>query len=328
VGEYTLAQKNTYAYQIDFAKIKKVSKDKDVMKYYWDYDLLKRMFIELYQKDKNDIKIINSGWFYYLYYYKEYNESLDVVVNGIKKKEKRSFIMGKFLHAEYGSTADLRHADTLAKKKNNKGLREGEEKYVHFYVGSDGLLLLQGDVKLSRSRFETYFDELAKDFLKNENVNAFTVNTLLREDFIDEIDKLDQVSKIELELAIEKTTNFENEVMAETRQQAQEFDANYATITWQRKYKRDGTMKGYRTMLERFKPKGSDKPIKGVNNIKVIGKQSGDYKEVYLSKISEKYPLSVKLDSNNQVVSSDMYHKMKLAAARRERLWRSSDEVN
>jgi hypothetical protein len=314
-----MAERNIFAFQIDFQRIVKEGKE-EYYQDFWDYNIFKDLVENILERNQNDIKKIHNGWFQLLDGVKEYSDRMEPLKKQRSKKLKN--LGGRFLYAEYGYVGDLRHVDTLAKRKNNKGIREGEEKYVYFVVReTDGLLLLQGDMKLVRSKFEDYFRTLGKDFLENRDIINITVSTLLRGDFIDEVKKLDDVNKIEIELAVEKTTSYENEVMKLAKNQAHEFSANYATITWQSKY-RNESLHGFQKFLESVKPRGTKKPIKGVSNIKVIGKQDGEYKRVYLSKISEKYPINVKLDENKVIVPSDIYSKIINLSMRRMKLWR------
>lgn len=319
-----MAERNFYAYQLDFQRLGKDSKGEDEYQDYWNYSKFKTMVDDILSRDPNDIKKVHNGWFMILDEINEITEKINAKLRGKSVKKEHKYLTGRFMYAEYGYVGKLRDVDTLAQRANNKKTREGEEKFVYFYIrASDGLLLLQGDMKVIRSKAEDYFYSLGKDYLDNNDVINFSISTLLRGDFLDEVSKLEDVTKIEVELAVEKTSSFENEVMKKAKNQAAELEANYATITWQSKYKKKG-LSGYQSLLETIKPKGTKAPVSGVSNIKVIGKQDGEYKRVYLSKISEKYKLDVKVDDKKNIDSRDMYNKVKDVGKKRQPLWRGT----
>jgi hypothetical protein len=314
-------ERNFYAYQVDFQKLDKVEDDKEVYRDFWGFQNFKEMLSGIVAKHINDLRIIHNGWFLMLDKFNEENETYK-----LKGKETAyKYLVGRFLYAEFGYVGGLWNVDTLARRENTKKPREGEEKFVYFFLREDGLLLLQGDMKVIRSKVENYFQTLGKEYMDNRNIYGVSVSTLLRGDFIDEVKKLDAVNKIEIELAVEKTSSYENEVLLTAKNQAQDFEANYATLTMQSKYKQTG-LSGFEGFLNKIKPKGTKAPVGGVNNIKVIGKQDGEFKRVYLSKISEKYPVSVKVDENNNILEEDMYNKVKEMGKRRESLWREDGD--
>jgi hypothetical protein len=321
-----LAQRNIYAYQVDFHNIKKGKDGKDVRSEFWDYNTFVDLLEDLLEQDQKDIKLNHSGWFHLLDSVEYRTIEVKEKIEGKETMVQKNCILGKFLYAEYGYKANYRDVDTLDSRISDKTLREGEERFVHFYIGEDGLLLLQGSQRLVRSKFEQYFQDFGNEFFENRGINLFTVSTLLKGDFIDEVNKLDNVMKIEVELAVEKPSSYENEVMKTARDQAIEFEANYAQIVWQRKYKKSGGLKGYVPFLSKIKPKGLKKPIQGVNNIKVLGNQNGELKRVYLSKISEKYTINVELDDNNQVIEESIYDEIRGVGSRREEIWRKENE--
>jgi hypothetical protein len=317
-----MVERNFYGYQIDFQEIRVNAVGEEVYRDFWNYSAFKELLEEIVDKNPNDIKQIHNGWFILLDEIKEISESYKINNQGKEEEVEHKYLVGRFLYAEYGYVGKLRHVDTLAQRANNKLPREGEEKFVYFYLReSDGLLLLQGDMKVIRSKVEDYFARFGREYMENHNIYDLTISTLLRGDFLDEVKKLDEVTKIEIELAVEKTNSFENELMKRAKQQAEEFEANYATIVMQSKYKRSG-LKGFDGMLEKIKPKGTTAPIKGVNNIKVLGKQEGEFKRVYLSKISEKYTLNIQVDENKNINAEDVYNKVKDIGRKRDGLWR------
>lgn len=312
-----MAERNFFAYQIDFQKIKESPDGKETYSSFWSYNNFKNMIDDIISKDKNDIKKVHNGWFMLLDEIKEVSDT----VNNTEHK----YMIGRFVYAEYGYVGKLRHVDTLEQRDNDKQPREGEEKFVYFYIrSSDGLLLLQGDIKVIRSKVEDYFSHLGKEYLQSHDIQDVSVSTLLRGDFLDEIKKLDIVNKIEIELAVEKTNSFENELMRMAKKQAEEFEANYATIVMQSKYKKT-SLKGFERLMEKIKPKGDDRPVKGVSNVKVIGKQDGEFKRVYLSKISEKYSVNIKVNENKNLDREDVYKKIRNIGLKREQLWREED---
>ncbi|WP_144501816.1 hypothetical protein [Bacillus thuringiensis] len=311
-------EKNFYAFQLDFGKIVKDSKGNETYKEFWDYAQFKKMFESILDKDINDRKKLNNTWFMSLDQGNEFSEKIDKE----GKKLEHTYIVGRFLYAEYGYVGKLRHVDTMQQREHDKHPREGEEKYVYFYIrANDGLLLLQGDMKVIRSKVEEYIFNNGKEYLDSQQINNFSVSTLLRGDFLDEVKKLDEVTKIEIELAVEKTDTYENELMAVAQNHAKQVNANYATIVMQSKYKKEG-MSMVDKMLSRVKPNGSTRPINGVNNIKVIGKKEGELTRVYLSKISEKHVTKVKVDDNRVIDIDDIHKQMKEVGKKREGLWR------
>ncbi|UII58107.1 hypothetical protein LS684_21015 (plasmid) [Cytobacillus spongiae] len=314
-------ERNFYAYQVDFQELAKVEKDKEVFRDIWDIQSFNEMLTGMMSKHINDLRVIHNGWFLMLDKFKQ--EKITFKVKG--KEITKKYIVGRFLYAEFGYVGGLWNVDTLSRRENTKKPREGEEKFVYFYIREDGLLLLQGDMKVIRSKVENYFQTLGKEYMDNRNIYGISISTLLRGDFIDEVKKLDAVNKIEIELAVEKASSYENEVLLTAKNQAQDFEANYATLTMQSKYKKTG-LSGFEGFLNKIKPKGTKAPVGGVNNIKVIGKQDGEFKRVYLSKISEKYPVSVKVDENNNILEEDMYNKVKEMGKRRESLWREDGD--
>lgn len=315
-------ERNFYAYQVDFERLEKVDGDKEIYSDFWSFESFTEMITGMMSQDINDLRIIHNGWFLLLDKVKK--EKSTIKENGNEKP--LNYLVGRFLYAEFGYVGGLWDVDTLARRDNTKKPREGEEKFVYFLVREDGLLLLQGDMKVIRSKVEDYLQTLGEEYMDNRNIQRVSVSTLLREDFIDEIRKLDDVNKIEIELAVEKTSSYENEVLLSARNQAKEFEANYATLTMQSKYKKTG-LTGFEKLLSNIKPKGSNAPVKGVNNIKVIGKQNGEFKRVYLSKISEKYPVNVRVDENKIINEEEMYNSIKEVSKRREVLWREEQDV-
>ncbi|HDR7065671.1 hypothetical protein COC65_16770 [Bacillus thuringiensis] len=313
-----MAERNFYAYQLDFQKLSKVDGENEVYADFWNYNNFKELLDNMLTRHINDIRKIHNGWFMLLDEIKEHTET-------VKRKGKdveHKYIVGRFLYAEYGYVGMLRHVDTMEQRENDKLPREGEERYVYFYIrASDGLLLLQGDMKLIRQKVEGYFSEIGREYLQNHEIHDLSVSTLLRGDFLDEVNNLDEVTKIEIELAVAKVTSFENELMRTAQRQAEEFEANYATVVMQSKYRNKG-LKGFSGFLEKIKPKGTVQPVNGINNIKVLGKKEGDFKRVYLSKISEKYTVNVIVDDNKNIDANDMYNKVKEIGVKRVQLWR------
>ncbi|ASB60326.1 hypothetical protein SC22_15930 [Bacillus sp. A053] len=326
-----MAEKFFHAFQVDIQKLI-TKKEKEYLSDQWDSKVFIELLNSLSQRNPLDIRKTYSGWFMIIdeWFPKHVsNKVSSVQENPPKRKtdqENFDYIVGRFAYAEYGYVGDLRDVDTLVRRPNDKGIREGEEKFVYFYVRlSDGLLLLQGDMKVNRSKVEDYFSFIGKGFLQTKGFYDIAVRTLLRGDFLEEVKKLDAVNKIEVEIATEKPTSFENELLQETKKQALEFEANYATLSLSSKYKRgvEG-MKNFESWLSKIKPKGTKAPVDGISNIKVIGKQDGDYKRVYLSKISEKYSVKVQLDDFNKIMSEKLYKAIHFVVVNRELLWRES----
>ncbi len=298
------------SYQMDLEyidTIKEKDKKKEVYKSKWDAKSFKDVMLKLYQLDKQDRKRRYSGWFMYLE---------DLKVSGTTS------LSGRFRYAEYGYKGKWVHADSMEERDNDKSLREGEEQYVYFYFRlSDGLLLLQGDMKVTRSKVEDYISNIGKEKLKNSGYDNIAIRTLLREDFHKEIEKLDLVKLIEVEIQTEKTSSYENEAVIEAKRQAAEVEANYASVILRSKYRQQG-LKNIGQYLEGFKPRGSKTVASGVKNIKVIGDQNGELRRVYLDKIAEKYTRDLETDENKQLKKERVHTALNGIGEMREKIWR------
>ncbi|MBO0586471.1 hypothetical protein [Sporosarcina sp. E16_8] len=303
--------KNFYAYELEFTRIVKV-KGKDEYQYFLDYESLKEIFMRCMVEDLADIKQnYGSNWFL----------AVEDVTEFQVGEKKEIYLAGRFVTGEYGRVGDLRNVDTMKTRKNNKKKREGEDKHVYFALRKkDGLLLLQGDVKVNRNRVSEYLNIIGENLMKRKNYFSLGISTLLKKDFIDEISAIN-VTSLEVEIAAEKDAGYENEIISAARKSAREFEANYVKIEWLAKYKRD-KLGGLNQFVENIVPRGSIKPIKGINNIKVRGKDGDEFKTIYISKLSEKHELTMKFDDNNNALKDDTYSALSDLILKREILGR------
>ena len=305
--------KNFYAYELDFNRIKEV-RGTDVYQQIIDYDAIKEILMRCKTGSLADIKqTFDTNWFLVL------EDVVEIEAQDSNRKEK--YLAGRFVTGEYGRIGDLRNVDTMQTRLNDKKKREGEDKFIYFALRKkDGLLLLQGDVKVNRNRIVDYFNFVGESVIKRKSYLEIGVSTLLKKDFLDEIASIN-VTSLEIEIAAEKEAGYENEVITAARNSAKEFEANYVKLVWTAKYSRD-KLTGLNSFVEKVVPRGSKKPIKGINNIKVRGKDGDEFKTIYISKLSEKHEVSMEFDDNNNPVKDQAYVSLSNLILNRETLGR------
>ncbi len=290
-----MKSKNISAYQVNLVYIDK-EKNGEVYKDKWDSSELLSVLKSINDKDKLEKRQILNGWFMLLH----------------ELNNEKAYITGCIQYAEYGYIGNLIDADTLSERENPKKLREGEEKYVHFlFRKNDGLLLLQGDTKITRAKFEDYINNKGKDKLDEFKLYGVQLETLLRTDFFEEIDKLDKVGQIHLEIETESPFADENEVITNAKRKALELNSTHFMLSFHAKYKRKG-LEGYIPFLKSYHNK------KGVSKIKVVGKKGKADKVINTDTYAEKYPVSIKTDQNGKLVTEDAYTQIKRIAENRE----------
>lgn len=301
--------KNFYGYELDFTRINNKN-GKDEYQFIWDYQLIKDILIRCKTDDLADIKQIFGNWFLVVEDIEEINIEKE---NG----SKTTYLAGRFVTGEYGRIGDLRNVDTMKTRKNNKQKREGEDKFIYFAIRKeDGLFLIQGDVKVSRGKVSEYLNLIGAELIKNNSYLDLDISTLLKKDFLDEIKNID-ISSVEVEIAVEKEISYENEIITAARNSAKEFEANYVKVEWLSKYKKS-KMKSVPQFLENIKPRGMGKPIKGINNIKVRGKEGSEDKTIFISRLSEKHELTLEFDTNNNPLKKEAYQQLSTLISNRD----------
>lgn len=283
-----MAKKNIQAYQIDLHYLGKKEDGNEVDKVKWDADKFEKVLKHIHNKSIHDRQKKFNGWFTFL----------DELI--IEDK----VILGKFRYAEYGFKSDLIHSETLLTRENPRNIKEGEEKYIHFFVRKlDGLLLIQGDIKLNRAKVSEYINSIGEEEIQKQGLTFILVSYLLRKDFFAELEALERSKAFILEVTKESLSG-ENEVIRELQNQVMEMEGNEVQLIFQAKYLKKGLQK-----VNFFVNKYKDKP--GIKNIKVVGNQSGAERIIDLDKQNEKYTGNFQTDENNMVISEDMYSKMR-----------------
>lgn len=277
-------RKRFNAYQIDLHYLRKHKGNEfDAVK--WDYKIIEQILKNIYGlKLHFRAKRYNDSWLMYLDY-------LDC---------DEHVIFGRFASAEYGTVSELVHADNLTLRPNPKLLREGETEYTYFMIrNSDGLLLLQGNQRLSKNRFNEYIQEFGQKIIEASGITFIEVCTLLEQSFFDSIRQLNSVNNILIEISTLEPRADENEAVRALQGEAYEIKATHVTLDFKAKYKREG-LKNVFPLLNNYK----DKP--GVTKIVVKGKLAGAEKVINLNDSQEKYDKRVKVDSNNQPIMSSV----------------------
>lgn len=288
------ANKGFSAYQVTLTYLDGKGKE-ETFKDKWEPSEMLSILKSIDEMDKQDKKSNMNGWFMLL----------DELI------EEKRYLIGRMQYAEYGYIGNLIHADSLVPRKNPKKLREGEEKYVYFLIRKkDGLLLMQGDIKLNRNQFEEYINDRGKEQIESHKLYSVQIETLYREDFLDEVSKLTKVSKVDVEVKTETTIADENEVITKIKGEAREIESTHFTLTFQAKYKRNG-LQGYMPFIRKYKDK------KNISGIKVTGKEGVVEREIKMETFSEKHPIKIELDANGRLDRDNAYLKIKEVASKR-----------
>lgn len=279
-----IKKKTFYAYQLDLHYLDESSKyATDAVK--WDATIVEQLFLYI---DSLTTDIKN----------RKYKDSWMMYLDHLTVEE--HYIFGKFLTAEYGTVGELVHADSLAKRKNPKQIREGETQATYFYVRkSDGLVLIQGNLRLNRPKFEEYIEALGQEVITRNSLTYIQVCTLVENSFFDNISELNTVHKVMLEVSKAEAAADENEAVRILQNEIEEVSATNVKLEFEAKYQREG-MKGILPLVRKYKDQ------KGVTKIVVKGKLSGAEKVIKLDESQEKYIRKVEVDNNNQPMLSSV----------------------
>lgn len=272
-----------YAYQLDFHYLDESDHATDAVK--WDSDIIEQLFlhIEALPADSKNRKYKDS-WMMYL-------DHLTV---------EEHYIFGRFSTAEYGTVGELVHADSLKKRKNPKQIREGETQATYFYVRkSDGLLLIQGNLRLNRPKFEEYIESLGEEVINANQLTYIQVCTLVENSFFESIRELSTVNKIMIEVSSAEATADENEAVRVLQNEIEDISATNVKLEFEAKYQRSGLARAL-PLVRKYKDQ------RGVTKIVVKGKLAGAEKVIKLDESQEKYFRKVAVDTNNQPMISSV----------------------
>lgn len=215
-------------------------------------------------------------------------------------KDDEEFIYGKFILFEYGRVAPLRNAATFTQRENPKTIQEGEEDYVHFLIRKkDGLLLLQYNQKLGRSKLLSFFTENFKTEIENQEYFGFNICSLIALDFFKEINSLDSIKGTKIEVS-SKVASDENEFIQSVQEEMESIESNMLQLYFKARYKN----KSLRDVIP-FVNKYKDK--KGVTSIKVVGEQNGIEKTLNMNSSAEKIKPRIDIDKNGNILSEKLY---------------------
>lgn len=302
-----MAMKNFMAYKLDFEYFDEAE---ELLKSKWNKRLSSKLLDEIFSMDKIDKR-------------KRFNNKAGYVedlIYAYDENREPCGMSGRLRYVEYGSKGKWLNGLTFEERENDKTLQEGEEVFVYFHIRLvDGLVLLQGDFNFQRAQFQGYFQQVGNAILNDENYRNISVRTLLRDNFRDELEKLDEIKRIEVEIKTSETSSYENEVLRTARGDAEEINANYASIAFHSKYKKEG-LNNLERLLDSVGISGTRTAARGINSVVVEGKDEDELKKVYLDKISEKFPREIEVDVNKQLVKEDVYEVLREISMDREKL--------
>jgi hypothetical protein len=292
--------KNFYAYQIDF-HYQDVTHRNEVDAIKWDERIAEEIFNHIFSLTPTaKTKKYRDSWLMYLDY-------LD---------SDEHFIFGRFSSAVYGTTGELVHADNLSLRPNPKQPREGETESTYFLVRkADGLLLLQGNIRLNRPKLDEYLEQLGNPVILSNNLTFIQVCTLVDNTFFDSIRALNTVNKIEIEVTTVEAAADESDAVRALRNDAEEVQATDVQIKFEAKYQRSG-LSGALSLVKKYKDQ------QGVNKIVVRGKLAGAEKVIKLDESQEKYSVKVEVDTNVQPMLSSVETALKHIVGQRSILRR------
>lgn len=229
---------------------------------------------------------------------KDKTNNLTILLEDFKDDEE--FIYGKFILFEYGRVAPLRNASTFTQRKNPKTIQEGEEEYVHFLIRKkDGLLLLQYNPKIGRSKLLSFFTENFKNEIENQEYIGFNICSLIALDFFKEINSLDRIKGTKIEVS-SKVTSGENEFIRNAQNEMKSIESNTLQLYFKARYK-NKSLSDVVPFINKYKDK------KGVTSIKVVGEQNGIEKTLNMRNSAEKIKLHVNIDKNGNILSEKLY---------------------
>ncbi|RAR39652.1 hypothetical protein [Paenibacillus sp. MDMC362] len=270
-------KRNFYAYQIDLHYLSGKKQQTDAIK--WDPKVIKELLSHIISLPIADrTKHYHDSWLVYLDHY----------------SEERLYYFGRFGSAEYGTNGELIHADNYTLRPNPKNIREGETQYTYFAIRkSDGLMLLQGNLKVNRSLVEEYFENLGKSVIHKNALTYIQICTLINSSFFNDVNSLDTVNKIQVEVTTTVPGADENEAVKEMQKEADKTNATTVKLEFTAKFRRSGLVSAV-PFLKNYK----DKP--GVEKIVVRGKLAGAEKIIRMEDSQEKFKQTIEVDKNNQ----------------------------
>ncbi len=291
--------KNFYAYQIDLHYQNTINGNFfDAIK--WDAAIMEGLLNHINGLVPATAKVrkYKDSWLMYLDY-------LDI---------DQHYIFGRFSSAVYGTTGELVHADNLQLRPNPKQVREGETESTYFLIKkADGLMLLQGNVRLNRPKVDEYIEYLGEPIITGNNLTFIQICTLVDDSFFDSIRQLNTINKLEVEVTRAEAIADENEAVRALQNDAEELCATNVKLEFAARYNRAG-MIGVVDMVRKYKDQ------QGVTKIVVRGKLAGAEKVIKLNESQEKYSRRVEVDTNNQPMLTSVETALKEIANQRRSL--------
>lgn len=276
-------KKTFYAYQMDLHYLDNSNHATDAVK--WDSAIVEQLFLainSLPTEEKN--RKYKDSWMMYL-------DHLTI---------EEHYIFGRFASAEYGTVGELVHADSLARRRNPKKVREGETQATYFYIRkSDGLVLIQGNLRLNRPKFEEYIESLGQVVITSNDLTYIQVCTLVENSFFENIRELNTVHNIMVEVSKAEIAADENEAVRVLQNEIEEISATNVKLEFEAKYQRSGLI-GSLGLVRKYKDQ------RGVTKIVVKGKLAGAEKVIKLDESQEKFFRKVAVDTNNQPMLSSV----------------------
>lgn len=218
--------------------------------------------------------------------------------------EDNGIFYGYFKSAKYDYRPPLIDKTTLSERKSPKLQTEGESELTHFAMSVDGedilLFLEQKRTGVTISTFARYL----KKFISNINNSCYVDYGLcVRGDFNSKLKELSSATAIEVYVPNKVVTDtFGDEAVA---MKNVKHDA-VITISAERSCSIKQSAKDIFRLMTNH--------VADINRIKIYGKVGESARTLLdTSKLKDKSTLSVNVDNNNQVVSSDILSKIKEA---------------
>ncbi|MEF7494380.1 MULTISPECIES: hypothetical protein [Lysinibacillus] len=281
------------AYQFDLHKI--VKKDRrikgkkvktDTYQITWDSSIVSK-FVNKFNDFKKNSKHMLLQETNFLVLLEEFVEDTD-------------YFYGKFTNIEHGKVSPLLDATTLVRRKNPKKKTEGEEQYTHFAIRKkDGLMYIQFNLRMHRNKIQEFFEHHFKDILLSSGYTDLNLCILLSTDFLEDIKKLDTIKGTQIEIT-SKIQSDENEFIQSVQNQMNEVESNCVSLFFKAKY-RNNSLKDVVPFINNYNGK------KGVTSIKVHGSQGTAEKTINTKSASEKIKFVVKIDSDGNFISQNLY---------------------
>lgn len=292
----TQKKKKFNAYQLDLHYLNRVGRGPEVDTIKWDASIIENILSDVYRStNQQRTKRYQDSWLMYIDY-------LDIAEH---------YIFGRFSSAEYGTRGELIHADSLISRTNPKEVREGETEFTYFYIRkSDGLMLLQTNLRLTRARFEEYIEDFGSAAIQRNNLTFIQVCTLVMQEFFENVRALNTINKLEFEVITTEAIADENPVVQALNNHAQRISSTAVKVEYGAKYDRTG-LTNVIPLLRDYKDK------RGVNKIVVRGKLAGAEKIIKLDDSQESYKRKVEVDLNNQAMLESVLNALREIAAQR-----------